>query len=94
MEAECFTSVWDALEDSPADAANMKVRSDILIALQEEIDGWGVTREEAAERLSVTLPRLDELLGNNIHRFDIEALLTLAIRANLKVEWHITPNAA
>jgi len=36
-----FESVWDALEDSPAEAAHMRLRSDLMIAVQEAVAGWG-----------------------------------------------------
>jgi predicted XRE-type DNA-binding protein len=35
MTVERFDSVWDALENSPAEAANMKARSGLMIAIQE-----------------------------------------------------------
>lgn len=54
-----FASVRDALEDSPAEAANMRLRSEMVIATQEAIAGWGLTQVEAARRLDVTQPRLD-----------------------------------
>lgn len=33
-----FESVWDAIEDTPAQAENMKVRSALMIALKERIE--------------------------------------------------------
>lgn len=32
-----FESVWDAIEDTPEDAAVMKLRSALLMVLQEEV---------------------------------------------------------
>lgn len=92
--SESFASIWDALEASPAEAATMKARSDILIALQEAVDGWNLSRAEAAKRLSIAPARLDDLLHGRIDRFDLETLVTLAKMAGLKVEWRITPTAA
>jgi len=45
---EVFASVWDALEDSPAEAANMRLRSELMIAIKHAVDGWGLTQAEVA----------------------------------------------
>ena len=45
---QVFASVWDALEDSPAEAANMRLRSELMIAIQETVAGWVLTQAEAA----------------------------------------------
>src|SRR5262249_32970988 len=37
MKAQTFTNVWDALEDNPEDAANMTMRSDVMIAIKNAI---------------------------------------------------------
>jgi predicted XRE-type DNA-binding protein len=62
MEKQVFEDVWDAIEDSPSEAANMTVRSDLLIAIQQTVDGWGITQTEAAARLGVTQPRLNDMI--------------------------------
>jgi predicted XRE-type DNA-binding protein len=57
MERQSFDNVWDALEDTTAEAANMTMRSDLLIALRQQVQGWDVTQAEAARRLQITQPR-------------------------------------
>lgn len=37
MEIQMFDSVFDALADTPAEAANMKARSELLSALKTRI---------------------------------------------------------
>lgn len=49
-----FASVWDALEDSPAKAASMRLRSELSIAIREAVAGWGATPAAVARRLGVT----------------------------------------
>ena len=58
MKRESFANVWDAIEDDPAVAANMTMRSDLLIALQQRVESWKVTQAQAARRLEITQPRL------------------------------------
>jgi predicted XRE-type DNA-binding protein len=86
---EVFASVWDALEDSPEAAANLRLRSELLIAIREKVTGWGVTQAEAAHRLDVTQPRLNDLLRGRIDKFSLDALVLLAAKAGLVVHLKI-----
>jgi len=89
-----FQSVWDALETSPAEAAHMRLRSDLMIAVQEAVTAWGVTQVEAAKRLSVTQPRLNDLVRGRIDKFSLDALVDLAAHAGLTLRLEITRPAA
>ena len=88
-----FASVWDALEDTPAEAANMRLRSQLMIAIQEAVAQWGITQTEAARRLDVTQPRLNDLLRGRIGNFSLDALILLAERAGLSVRIEIAAAA-
>ena len=94
IPGQVFASVWDALEDSPAAAANMRLRSELMAAVQEAVVGWGLTQAEAARRLDVTQPRLNDLLRGRIGRFSLDALILLAERAGLSVHVRIQHAAA
>jgi predicted XRE-type DNA-binding protein len=94
MTEKQFDSVWDALENSPAEAANMKARSELMIAIQETVAGWKLTQTEAAKRLAITQPRLNDLLRGRVNKFSLDALMTLATDAGLTVEWRVEKTAA
>ncbi len=94
IPGQVFASVWDALEDSPAEAANMRLRSELMVAVKQAVAGWGVTQAEAARRLEVTQPRLNDLLRGRIGNFSLDALILLAERAGLSVRVQIEPAAA
>lgn len=47
-----FASVWDALEDTPQEAASMKARSSLIMALAEVIRAQRMMQAEAAESRS------------------------------------------
>ena len=81
-----FANVWDALEDSPEEAATMTMRSNIMIAITNEVRGWNTTQARAAGRLGITQPRLNDLLRGKINKFSLDTLTTLATRAGLKVK--------
>jgi predicted XRE-type DNA-binding protein len=40
MSVETFDSVFDALADTPAEAANMTARADLLLAIRERVKAW------------------------------------------------------
>ncbi len=94
IPGQVFASVWDALEDSPAEAANMWLRSELMVAVQQAVAGWGLVQAEAARRLDVTQPRLNDLLRGRIGKFSLDALIMLAERAGLTVRVQIEQAAA
>lgn len=92
--AETFACVWDALMNTPAEAAAMRLRSDLLSVIYDTVRGWNVTRAEAAQHLDLTRPRLDELLRGSVGRFSIDELIGLATRAGLDVRVQAQPARA
>ena len=94
MKERRFRTVWDAIETSPEEAANMKARSDVLIAIRQTIDDWNVTQSAAARRLGITQPRLNDLMRGRVNKFSLDALTNLAARAGLSVRIRIVRFAA
>ena len=78
-----FESVWDAIEDTPQQAASMRARSELLIALQEWVRIQNKTQVEAAKILGVTQPRMSDLARGRIHLFSLDALMDMATIAGL-----------
>ena len=89
LKRQKFANVWDALEDTSAQAANMTMRSDLLVALRQRIGAWKVTQAQAARRLQVTQPRLNDLLRGRIGKFSLDALVELADRAGIHLRLRI-----
>ena len=85
-KARTFANVWDAIEDSPEEAAMMTMRSNVMIAINGKVRGWDTTQARAARRLGITQPRLNDLLHGKINKFSLDTLLTLATRAGPKVK--------
>jgi predicted XRE-type DNA-binding protein len=86
MAAQRFTSVWDALEDNPQEAANMRLRSKLMLALCKTIREWELSQTEAAKRLNITQPRLNDVLSGKIDKFSLDALVNLSAAARLNVD--------
>jgi len=89
MSNERFASVWDAIEDTPAEAENMRLRSSLMIALKEHIAGKGLTQVQAAKVFGVTQPRVSDLMRGKIGVFSLDTLVNMAVAAGLHVEMRV-----
>lgn len=90
MKAERFTSVWDAIEDTPEQSEEMRMRSSLMIALQEEMVRTGKTQKAIAQHFGITQPRVSDLKRGKIDVFGLPSLLHMAKTAGLQVEMTIT----
>ncbi|TSE26905.1 Helix-turn-helix domain protein [Tepidimonas sediminis] len=86
MTAETYASVWDALADSPEQAANLRARAELMDAIAAHVRRHGWTQAEAARRCGVTQPRMNDLLRGRLSRFSLDALVNLATVAGLRVQ--------
>lgn len=86
MTKQQFASVWDAIEDTPVEAENMKLRSQLMVQLQDYVTRAGLNQAEAAKLFNVTQPRVSDLMRGKINLFAIDALVNMAAAAGLKVE--------
>jgi predicted XRE-type DNA-binding protein len=86
IEYQQFENVWDALCDTPEEAANLTARSDLMIQISEIIKKSGWTQVEAAKRCRVTQPRMNDLLRGRIARFSLDALVNIATALGRKVQ--------
>ena len=73
MTTDRYSSVWDAIEGQPAEAENMKLRSELMIALKQRIAQLELSQAQAAERLGVTQPRVSDLMRGKINLFSRRA---------------------
>jgi predicted XRE-type DNA-binding protein len=78
MSNERFDSVWDAIEDSPAQAENMRLRSSLMMALKQHISREALTQSEAAKVFGVTQPRVSDLIRGKIDLFGLDSLVNMA----------------
>ena len=72
----------------------MKARSDLVIAIREVVESWRVTQAEAAKRLGVTQPRMNDLVRGRIDKFSLDTLMKLAAQAGLSVHVKVVRPAA
>jgi predicted XRE-type DNA-binding protein len=89
MSDKRFSSVWDAIEDTPEEAENMKLRSALMVALKEHIARAGLSQSRAAKLFGVTQPRVSDLMRGKINLFGLDALVNMAAAAGLHVELRV-----
>jgi phage-related protein/predicted XRE-type DNA-binding protein len=93
MSKKRFDNVWDAIEDTPAQAENMKLRSTLIMALKDHIARTGLSQSEAAKLLGVTQPRISDLMRGKIELFGLDTLVNMIGAAGLHVEMRISDAA-
>lgn len=93
-ESQRFKSVWDALEDSPEQAENMKLRAELMHAIRDHVASLGLTQQQAAARLGLTQPRLSDLMRGRIDRFSLDKLVSIVARTGKHVRIQLSDEAA
>jgi predicted XRE-type DNA-binding protein len=65
-------------------AAEMEIRAQLLMGLEQWLEKSGMTQAAAAKVLGVTQARVSDLKRGKIDRFSMDLLVRLAARAGLK----------
>jgi predicted XRE-type DNA-binding protein len=86
MSKKRFASVWDAIEDTPEEAENLKLRSALMVALKAHLARSNLTQAQIAKLFGVTQPRVSDLLRGKINVFGLDALVNMAAAAGLRVK--------
>lgn len=89
MSNEQFASVWDAIENTPEEAENMKLRAALMMALKKHITSTALSQSQAAQLFGVTQPRVSDLMRGKINLFGLDALVNMAAAAGLHVEMRV-----
>lgn len=92
--SERYASVWDAISDTPAEALNRQMRSELMVALKKIITEKGWTQAEAAKHMGVTQPRVSDLLRSKISLFELDSLVSMVAASGHTVETATPPEKA
>lgn len=76
------------------EAANLRIRADLLLDLREYIHARGWTQAQAAAFFDETQPRISNLLKGEINRFSIDKLINMLARAGIRVRLQTEQRAA
>lgn len=89
METQAYESVWDAIADSPEEVANLKLRAQLMDALEVYISRERIIQKEAAKRFGVSRPCVSELVNGRISKFTIDKLVKMGARVGLSTRMTI-----
>ena len=85
IEIQSFDSVWDAVADTPQEAANLRARSDLMRQITAIVRENGWTQAVAAAHCGVTQPRINDFLRGRMSRFSLDALVNIATALGRRV---------
>ena len=85
-------NVFRDLGFSPQEAEHLKVRSNLMIHLQQAIATRSLKQAEAAKLLSITQPRVSDLMRGRIDLFSIDTLINLLARLDIRVGLVVRPS--
>lgn len=77
--------VFRDLGFSPAEARNLRLRSELMTALRRFIQKEGLTQADAAKRLKVSQPRISDLTRGKLSRFSLDTLVNMLTDAGMDV---------
>jgi predicted XRE-type DNA-binding protein len=89
MTHPTFHRVWDAIEDTPEEAENMRLRSMLMMALKNYILQREMSQADAARLLGVTQPRISDLMRGKIHLFALDTLVNMVSAAGLRIQMQV-----
>jgi predicted XRE-type DNA-binding protein len=75
----------------PAEAENLRIRADMMIALSAYIQERKISQAGAARVMGVSQPRISDLMRGKIGSFTLDTLVNMLTSAGLKVDLSIRP---
>jgi predicted XRE-type DNA-binding protein len=84
-KTESYASVWDAIADTPGQAANLRTRAELMRQIAALVKKQGWTQVEAAQHCGVTQPRINDLLRGRVSRFSLDALVNISTALGCRV---------
>ena len=76
---------------SPEEAEHLKVRSDLMIEIQNAIVSRNLKQAEATSLLRVSQPHVSDLLRDRIYLFSTDALIDMLAHLNVRVRLVLKP---
>ena len=55
-------NIWDAIESDNINAANLKLRSQLMMEVSDYVKASGFTQAQVAKNLGISQPRLNDVL--------------------------------
>ena len=89
IKFESYKSVWDALADTPAQAANLRARAELMREITRIVKKNSWTQARAAGQCGITQPRMNDLLRGRVSIFSLDALVNIATAIGRRVHFEL-----
>lgn len=84
-------NIFELLTDDPVQYNIKAFKAKLAIALVALIKEQGLSQASAAEKLSVTQPRMSNLFRLRLEKFSIDALLVMLVKCGYKIDTTFDP---
>ncbi len=86
-------NVFEDLGFGPEEAKNLKIRSDLMIAIHRIVEERGLKQTQAAELFGTTQPRISDVMRGKIGEFTIDSLVNMLSHAGVQIELRLARSA-
>lgn len=85
-----YSDVWSAIEDSTVKAANLRLRSQLMMEVSDYVKASGFTQVQAAKNLGITQPRLNDVLKGKIEKCTVDRLVNMLSAIGYRVSLDVS----
>lgn len=87
-------NIFEDLGFEAVEAANLKIRADLILDLQKYIRNQEWTQQEAANFFNETQPRISNLMNGDIEKFSIDKLVQMIVKSGMEIKVEVINVAA
>lgn len=83
--AERFISVWDAIIDDQGERESLKIKSTLMIKVEQYIKDHNLTQQQAADLMGVTQPKISTIVNGRLDKLTIDMLVNILAKVGVKI---------
>ena len=87
-------NIFDDLGFESDEAANLKIRADLILDLQRYIKKQEWTQQEAADFFNEAQPTISNLMNGDIEKFSIDKLVQMIVKTGMQIKLEVIDVAA
>ena len=76
-------NIWDALIDDPAERESCKIKSELMMLIEQYIARNKLTQQQAAAVMGTTQPKISNIVNGNIDKITIDLLIEMLSKVDI-----------
>lgn len=84
-----YASVWDALIDDPGERESYKIKSKLMMSIEQHIKDKELTQDKAAELMGVSQPKISNIVNGKIDKITIDMLVKMLVKVGVQISFHV-----